>query len=201
MAYDVSESINRKIQKLIQWRDRYTKQEYPHKVIVNLFYELYTIHFMWEDIQNIFEGSFSTELGRTIDYPEALNQILTLKRNIQVGTVNPRLMSLIESNQVVCDDIHYKQYVDMIEGAQNGSNDDIEEIEYSYVYIATVIELVIPWAAFGLLGMNKHKAFVEVTGGDIGGFSIKTFGDAYDSFNILSNTMIGASYKKLPPLW
>ena len=201
MAYDVADSVNRKIGKLHEWRARYSKHEYPYKVVVNLFYELYTIQFMWKDIQSIFDGQTSSELGAVIDYSTAFNQIGALKRKVQVEVVNQRLMSLLESDQIVCDDQKYSQYVDMIEKAQNGNNDSVEEIEYSYVYIASVIELVLPWVACGLLGMNKHKAFTEVAGGDIGGFSIESFGDAYNHFNTLVNFQIGPSYKKLPPLW
>ena len=78
----------------------------------------------------------------------------------------------------------------MIEDAKNGNNDEVEEIEYSYAYITSVIELVIPWAACGLLGMDKHKAFVDVTGGDVGGLKLDTFKDTIQFFP----TVLGVSF-------
>ena len=89
----------------------------------------------------------------------------------------------------------------MIGGAKNGNNDEVEEIEYSYAYITSVIELVIPWAACGWLGMDKHKAFVEVTGGDLGGLSLQSFGDSYKYINTIANREIADTYQKLSPLW
>jgi hypothetical protein len=200
MAYDLNNTMNRKIEKLYQWRDRYSKSEYPYKVVVNLFYELYTIHFMWDEISSIFSKGLFSSPKRYNNFPDAMNHMANIKREIQVREINPKLIGLMESNLPACDQ-QFEQYKQMIEDAKNGNNDEVEEIEYSYAYITSVIELVIPWAACGLLGMDKHKAFVDVTGGDVGGLSLQSFEEAYKYFNTIVNWQVGDSYKKLPPLW
>ena len=200
MAYDLNNTVNRKIQKLHQWRERYSKSEYPYKVVVNLFYELYTIHFMWDEISSIFSKGLFSSPKRYNNFPDAMNHMVNIKSEIQVREINPKLIGLMESNLPACDQ-QFGQYKQMIEDAKNGNNGEVEEIEYSYAYITSVIELVIPWAACGLLGMDKHKAFVDVTGGDVGGLSLQSFEEAYKYFNTIVNWQVGESYKKLPPLW
>jgi len=200
MSYDLSNTMNRKIQKLYQWRDRYSKSEYPYKVVVNLFYELYTIHFMWDEISSIFSKGLFSRPRRYNNFQDAMNHMVNIKREIQVRDVNPKLIDIMESNLPACGQ-QFEQYKKMISGAKNGNNGEVEEIEYSYAYITSVIELVIPWAACGLLGMDKHKAFVEVTGGDVGGLSLQSFEEAYKYFNTIVNWQVGDSYQKLPPLW
>ncbi len=201
MVWDISDSMNRKIEKLRQWRDRYSKNEYPYKVVVNLFYELYTTHFMWDEISSIFSRGLFSKTKRYNNFADAYNHIVDIRREIQVREVNPKLIDIMESNLPVCDGQQYEQYKGMIEKAKKGENNEVEEIEYSYAYICTIIELVLPWAACGLLGMDKHKAFVEVSGGDVGGLSLQSFGDAYKYFNTIANWQVGDSYQKLPPLW
>jgi len=201
MAYDIKNTMDRKIQKLYQWRARYSKNEYPYKVVVNLFYELYTIHFMWDEISSIFSKGLFSRSKRYNNFSDAMNHMVNIKNEIQIREINPKLIELMESNLPVCGEMQYFQYKEMIEKARNGNNDEVEEIEYSYAYILTVVELITPWAACGLLGMDKHKAFVEVTGGDVGGLSLQSFEEAYKYFNTIVNWQVGESYKKLPPLW
>ena len=75
MSYDLTDTVNRRIQKLYQWRDRYSKDEYPYKVVVNLFYELYTIHFMWDEISSIFSKGFFARPKRYDNYNDYKSQI------------------------------------------------------------------------------------------------------------------------------
>jgi hypothetical protein len=37
------------------WRGRYSLEEYPEKVLLNIFYRKYTTDFMWNDIENCFQ--------------------------------------------------------------------------------------------------------------------------------------------------
>ena len=56
--YDLENTVYRKVNKLQTWRLRYTdRREYLYKVIVNLFYELYTTENLWTEIEHIFYAS------------------------------------------------------------------------------------------------------------------------------------------------
>ena len=47
--------IENKEKKLLMWRERYSKQEYPYKVAFNLLYELLAVEKMWDEIQNAYK--------------------------------------------------------------------------------------------------------------------------------------------------
>ena len=117
--------MERKIQKLYQWRDRYSKSEYPYKVIVNLFYELYTIHFLWDEISSIFSKGLFSSPKRYNNFPDAMNYMANIKREIQVREINPKLIELMESNLPACNQ-QFEQYKQMIEGAKICGADRIE---------------------------------------------------------------------------
>jgi len=43
----IKETIQRKKSKLYEWMDRYEKEDYPYKIIQNLFYDLYATKVCW----------------------------------------------------------------------------------------------------------------------------------------------------------
>ena len=82
--FDIKASQNRKINKLKEWRSRYSKSEYPYKVIMNMFYELFTMELIWDEINSAFSGQ------QQINNPqEALMHIGQIKRNTQIQHVHP----------------------------------------------------------------------------------------------------------------
>src|SRR5262245_17410779 len=53
---------NECINRLITWRNRYSGNEYPFKVVCNIFYRQYTMNSIWESqIDSSFEKYFNTE--------------------------------------------------------------------------------------------------------------------------------------------
>ena len=84
---------NRKIDKLNEWRSRYSKHEYPYKVVLNMFYELYSISFIWDEISSYFSGN-----KRYSDFKQAYHYVADLKSEVQVQKVNPQLIQLLNSN-------------------------------------------------------------------------------------------------------
>ena len=180
--------------KLRQWRSKYTAFDYPYKVTLNMFYELYTYTFMWDKLSACFR------IPQTFEYKEAIQLVDNQRRVFQVNEMRDRIPSLMEDDYPLGSrGMCYSNFKPTIELARNGSNEAIEEIEYSYAYYAALFELLIPWSACGLAGLNKHQAFVEVTGGDVGGLEMETIEDAIKYLNTIANFELAESYTKLPP--
>lgn len=203
MAYNIADAMKRKIHKLNEWRNRYEKVEYPQKVVINMFYEMYTIFFMWKHISDFFKQDFFSKTKKKFtNFRDAMNYVNDLKRQFQINNINPKLMQILRSNIPLGNQgITFENFNSIIEHAQSGENTQVEEIEYAYAYNSTLCELIFGWAACGLLGMNKHDAFVNVTGGDIGGIVLDSFPDVLDSINTIANFEIAENYIKLPSLW
>jgi len=195
--WDVEGTISRRTAQLHEWRSRYSRGEYPSKVIQNLFYELYGTQFTWDlHCRDFFAGE-----KKFSSFKDALDHVAAVRNKIMIETVNPRLAEILESAGPTCAKLEFSLFQQMIEDAQNGDNGEVAEVELSFVYYVTASELVLPWFACGLTGMSRHSAFRDVTGGDIGGFSMETYDEAIQNLAAFSGMYIDSSFERLPPLW
>ncbi|MDC0865703.1 hypothetical protein OAP50_01260, partial [bacterium] len=124
--FDLKASEERKINKLKGWRERYSKKEYPYKVIMNLFYELFSIESIWNEINSAFSGKKQFE-----NLSEGYSHIGGIKREYQLAQIHPNLESFIKNNKVAAG-IKYSDFEEKIHKAQNGDNNEVIEIEFSY---------------------------------------------------------------------
>ena len=202
--HDLENTVYRKLNMLKTWRLRYNdKSEYLDKVILNMFYELYTTEKLWPEIEYIFKYIPK----RQYDFNSALNQTIDLWNHIKLTEVKPNLISWMEKD-IPAFGTKFSQYKGgLLYDAQNGDNNAVEEIEFSYVCFTSINELIIAWASFGLMGMNKHEAFVQTTGGDIGdvqvnqGAILNSIENIYKYLNTLTNWSINDHYQKIDDLW
>lgn len=182
--FDIEAAQNRKINKLKEWRSRYSKEEYPYKVILNMFYELFSIELIWSEINSAFSGRKQFN-----DPTQALMHIGEIKRQTQLTQVHQNLESFLKSDRVACG-VKYSDFKEMVNVAQNGDNHKVIEIEYSYWFYCQYWEATLEWAAYGYSGYDKHSAFRAVTGGDVGGLKLDSFQDTIKYFP----TVLGVSF-------
>jgi len=159
------------ISKLNEWRNRYDRVEYPGKVVINIFYELFGIEGVWRELSTNFSGE-----ERTSDFGLAYQHVVYLKRNYQIQSLRDNLQTYLNQDKVVCG-VKYSDWRNDIKLASKGSNADVIDIEYSYWYYNQYCLATLHWAALGLMGFDKHSAFREISGGDIEGFKADTFSD------------------------
>lgn len=207
--------LQNKKDKLLEWRDRYCKQDYPFKVIQNLFYDLYADKASWTEIKKCFKTDF---LGNSIqqfsNLREAEEYLLLKRRKIQLEKIHPNLESLLEDNVPVTDLLVFLDYVPMIHNAENGSNKDVEEIEYSYVFYQFISDFIFRWATMGLLGKNPSEACYIATEMLSGDANFKSFENVFKTFNKTASTFLSGQgitnegkkvkigiYVPLSPLW
>ena len=178
---NVSEIQENKINLLRTWRDRYSPSEYPYKVVMNMFYELFADELIWNDIDNAFnrrEKIFSS-------YDQALEHIYMMKRDVQINSVRPNLETSLMPKNKIAAGARFSDFDDNISLAKEGDNEAIVEIEYSYWYFCQYHDVFLHWAACAFLGMDKHEAFIEATGGDLGDLNLSSLEGAIGSFSMI----------------
>ncbi|MFA6397495.1 MAG: hypothetical protein WDK96_01445 [Candidatus Paceibacterota bacterium] len=211
---------------LLEWRKKYSREEYSSKVVRNMFYDLYTLQASWPFILNSFtlQGKEDFKLGIKYDssgfsdYNIAFNWLVEIKRKIQVEKILPDLDALLLENIPIRSttnkyntDIRFSNYSKMIESAISGSDSDLEKIERYYIWYEMLSELIYSWAAAGLLGKNPWDACMFVTdmqpGANFGG-NFEDSDDVFEVFNTITSMYLSGTnantgenfgkYKTLP---
>ena len=190
-------SYRRKVNKLSEWRDRYESNEYPEKVVLNLFYDLYTLKEFWPSFETIFKGDVydvslipKEKLSVLIndDYSKDDSRVLVNNNKLweqfaldRLNKVRPVLLELMKSN-ILVGNIEYKKFKELIEETED-ANTLIEEIEYGYIFYELVIEMIMIWAAYGKLGYDRITASIATTGMVAGSFNFRNLETTIDSFS------------------
>lgn len=50
---DLTYALNEGTSNLIKWRNRYSPQEYPQKIVLNIFYRRYTMSRIWNRLMQM----------------------------------------------------------------------------------------------------------------------------------------------------
>jgi hypothetical protein len=174
--FDMSGPHQGAIDKLQEWRNKYSKKEYPEKVLINLFYDVYAMDGIWPQIENCFSGT-----QRFSDYNQALSYVIGLKRKYQVEVLRPRLLQMMSADQAV-GNVRPSNWADKLKYAQSGDDGSVIELEYSYWYYFQYWSATLNWAALGLLGLDKHSAFLNTAGGHVRDLRLSSFSDALHFF-------------------
>lgn len=161
--------------KIREWRDRYSREEYPGKVVINLFYELFGIEGIWPQMQDIFISG-----PRYSEFRDAYEQMIALKRSYQVGPLRGLLMEYLATNRLAAD-TRNSDWSEKVLAASRGDNDAVIEIEYGYWFYNQYCAVTLGWGACGLLGMSKEDAFMEIAGGIPGDLKFDSFGSLQQS--------------------
>ncbi|NGX84405.1 hypothetical protein [Aequorivita sp. KMM 9714] len=166
MKLDLKNSLKEGNDLLSNWKNKYSKTEYPEKIVLNIFYRKYTMDFMWDELNNSFQKKFLG--GNKIlwnDFNIGLQKLKTSYQQTAVAKTQPVLLNLLSKktkNKV--GNISYFDFKKQIEKAQNGSAKDLEELEYAYLYSRLADECVLIWSAFGGTGLNKIDAISKISG-------------------------------------
>ncbi|KAA6335140.1 hypothetical protein EZS27_016596 [termite gut metagenome] len=203
MAVDLRHPFNEGMNLLLTWRNRYSKVEYGEKVLMNIFYRKYTMEFMWNEIDNSFQKKIFG--GRKVlwnDFNQGFQKLKSSYQQNAVSKTQPVLMNLLtEQSQRKVGTISYASYKDRIIGARQGNKNDIEEIEYAYLYYLLTDESILLWGAFGGTGLSKIEAIGKMTGLVIETEELNSY-DKID--NMLSQLCVAPYlhkiYNPLPPL-
>ena len=135
---------------LIRWRSRYSPQEYPHKIILNLFYELLPTYDLWKTQKDTF--------GKMLfdSYQPSYEYVFNIFREHQLKYQNALEIMLKVGAKV--GDLNSKDYEKLINDAKNGSNKAVEELEYCFSAFSPIGGMFINWFAICAMGYHKEIA-------------------------------------------
>jgi len=153
----------RRKDKLLNWRIRYTKMEYPAKVAKNLLYEGLAIQKIWHELLSCFSTIGNKGESLFHDISSAQNHVFVRRRQISVNEILPTIENNYPriSNLPTLDFSVFRRKVD---SATRGDVEMIEEVEFTYYYYTAAYEMIYLWASFGLLGLTKDQASLNVSG-------------------------------------
>ena len=184
------EDLNeQKMERLLEWRRRYSADEYPVKIAQNLLYEALTIQKMWVELKR----SFSTmNLGGKrqlfTSFDEAHNYIFVRRRQIQTHEILPFLPAAYRSTEAI-PRLNFSSFRKRVDEARRGNQKTLEEIEFTYYFHTAAYEMVYAWAAAGLLGLDEGKAFHEIATGVLSGVDFDSMDSLIGAFGQLASIL------------
>lgn len=201
MRTDLRHSFNEGMNNLSTWRNRYSKSEYPEKVVLNIFYRKYTMEFMFPDIIGCYETDF---LGKPKvkwnDFNEGFQKLKTTYGSTAVSKTQPVLLNLLTNIQRNVGNTNYGIFTPLIAAAKSGNNAKLEEIEYAYLYYLLTDECILLWGAFGGTGLTKIDAIGKMSGVILEVEDIKTYAPIEQILGqFCSSAYLKDNYKALPP--
>lgn len=178
------------------WRNRYTKEEYPEKIVKNIFYRKHIMESIFPFILNQFDKG-----SQCNSFEDNLN-ILQTKYSDESKTIALKLDDLIMTKgDLNTGDCSYNSFLNDVRLASNGSNSKIEELEYAYVYYHLADESILCWAAFGGIGYSQRDAIGKLTGRILlEDKPITLFWQIESVIGRLGESTL-KSYRQLPPLF
>ena len=202
MRIDLKNQFAEGMNNLQTWRNRYSKDEYAEKVLLNVFYRKHTMNFMWSEIQNSFQNKmFGGNKKLWNDFNEGYQKMMTLYGNYSQKTQPVLLQLLSEQSTKKVGSISYSDYTDKIQGSKQGNNADIEEIEFTYIHYFLNDQLILMWSAFGGTGLSKIDALAQMSGVIIAETDMTDYDTVETIIGQLSTgPYLNQNYNALPPL-
>lgn len=169
---DLTPAFKEGMNNLQKWRNRYSTEEYPYKVALNLFYRKYTMKLMWDEIM-----AFANQSKKQSNFQQAL---MTLELYYS-RTATTRVMPILEERLARYPNENiggssYDHYLNLINQVRNGNNKAREEIEFSYLYFLLADKCTLYWAAVCSTGKDKISAIAAVTGFIISDMELNDYG-------------------------
>lgn len=196
MRIDLRNQLAEGMNNLQAWRSRYSKSEYGEKVLLNVFYRKYSTFFMWDKIQNSFNGNVLWN-----DFNTGFREMMNLYQNQAIQTQPILLQLLSEKSTNPVGSVTYAGFADKIRGAKQGKNADIEEIEFTYLHYLLNDQLILMWSAFGGTGLSKIDALAQMSGVIIAETDMSEYGKVENIIGQLcTGPYLHENYNPLPPL-
>jgi len=157
-------NYNYGVNELQTWRSRYSKIEYPEKLMINHFYMQHSVNFMWDFLHSAFEKNLLGKRKTSFnDFDTARSKISEVFKSTKLEKTHSALPNLI-SKKINVGGLYFDKINKLVQDAKVRNNSSIEELEFSYLYFTLANENVFRWSACGMIGKSKQDAFQAVTG-------------------------------------
>lgn len=195
MRVDLRHPLTEGMNNLMTWRNRYSKTEYPEKVVLNIFYRKYTVDFMMPDLIKCFNNNIKWS-----DFTTGYRELKTKYGETAVNKTNGILLELLKQTDRQIGNTSYSIFQPLISSAKTGDKAKLEEIEYAYLYYFLTDECILLWAAFGGTGINKIDAIGQLSGLILETEEILNYGQIEEILGrFCAAAYLKDNYKALPP--
>jgi len=186
-----------KLKKLCVWRKRYSEQEYPYKVAMNLLYDLLIVEKIWDEIQISIEMSY-LGFGKTNfqSFHEAHGYVLNRCDSVAKSSIRTIVSREYKTRNLIAN-FNWSSTRNRVIKAQNGDNKEVQKIELAYYYFTCGVELIYAWLALRYLGFDQQAAFEDLTGMGISVVDYNSYQSLLNCFGKAANQY----YKPLPNLF
>lgn len=171
MRTNLENQYNEAINNLNAWRKRYSKFEYPEKVVYNIFYSKLTMQIAFDNVDAYFNGTLNKmsfeNAYRLLE--ESFSKVAVEKSNALLPVI------LKERASVVFGSIKYETFIPQIKRAGQGDTKELESIEFAYIYFYLSDIAIRLWCALGVSGIEKLDAISRMTGVVIETMEIKNY--------------------------
>lgn len=181
--------------KLIEFRNRYSKDNYSLKVGQNIIYPYYTLAHLFST-----KGHYKFFNKSHNDPEEALNTVFEKLLLYRMDNVYQSLGSLWENN-IDAGPIKILELKKDVKLAANRDNAAVERLEYNYCYVNFMNILFNAWFAGGLLGYSMEESLISLTSAYFGSIDFNSFIDIYNKLRVAEKNQVVLNYKQLPDLW
>lgn len=152
MNVDLSNTFKDARRLINAWKERYSPQEYPYKVVLNIFYRKFTIEKMW---------SRATSQSHPT-WQQAYQYNMNLYGDVASGEIVPVLETWVKANKQI-GMIKFSDFQSYIQSAAGGNQEALKGIEYTYFLHRILDELIILWISKVNAGETKINAIASMT--------------------------------------
>jgi hypothetical protein len=160
---DLTSFYQEGINYLHQWRNRYSKSEYPYKVVVNIFYRKYHMVAMWNDVIDCYKNNiFGKQKAKWNDYNVGFQKLLDIYSSKTI-LVNPGFETKLQNDSAKeIGDTRFDNFRQNIANSQRRSAQDLESIEFAYLYYKLTDQVILYLAAMCGTGMKPMDAMAQI---------------------------------------
>ena len=201
MNVDLKHALKEGTDNLTTWRNRYSMQEYPEKIVLNIFYRKYTMEFIFPEILECFGTNNSDQpSAKWSDFNQGFQKLKVTYGSTAVQKTQSVLLDLLKDKERNVGNTNYGIFDPMITESKKGNHAKLEEIEYAYLYYLLADESILLWGAFGGTGLSKIDAIGKLSSLILEVEEIKTYAQIEQILGqFCAAAYLNDNYKALPP--
>jgi hypothetical protein len=153
---DLRPPLNEALGNIVNWRNKYARKEYPHKIVLNIMYRAYSTKF-------VFEAFSRDELPEFDDFTEAAREVHRFYGQMAATEVHSNLLRWMatkpnEEVGTVCT-----ERLEKLATRAETDPQALEELEFTYIFELLNDMSVLYWIAFRQCGESDVNAIYKMS--------------------------------------
>ena len=153
---DLRPPLNEALGNIVNWRNKYARSEYPHKIVLNIMYRAYSTKF-------VFEAFSRDELPEFDDFTEAAREVHRFYGQMAATEVHSNLLRWMatkpnEEVGTVCT-----ERLEKLATRAETDPQALEELEFTYLFELLNDMSVLYWIAFRQCGESDVNAIYKMS--------------------------------------